>query len=79
MTGEWYEKNPESEEDPTFVFPIEVTLEDGSVVSIESEEELDELFEHCYGDECPWDGRVITQENNLQAAAKAVTKPMFTR
>ena len=57
---QWFEDN-EDEEDvenyPTFVFPIQVILEDGTTQSIASEEELCELYEECfegeYGDE--WD------------------------
>ena len=45
------ENNPSSEEDPTLEFPIEVTDEEGNVISVANEDELDELFDECYGDE----------------------------
>ena len=53
----WFEdeNNWFSDEFPTFVFPISVTLEDGSVLSIADDEELCDLFYECYGDWEDWD------------------------
>ncbi|MEO1259395.1 MAG: hypothetical protein AAFZ15_11390 [Bacteroidota bacterium] len=47
----WYENNPDSDEDPTVEFPIEVTLE-GETITVNNEEELEELWEECDGE---WD------------------------
>lgn len=45
----WYEAHPDSEEFPTFTYPIEVTLEeDGTTQVIQNDEELDELLESCF-------------------------------
>ncbi len=45
----WYTNNPDSEEDPTLAYPVEVTLaEDGSVVTVTSDEELEEVIENCF-------------------------------
>ena len=46
---DWYVQNPDTEEDPTLAYPIEVTLvEDGSVVTINSDEEFEEIIEDCF-------------------------------
>ncbi|MEM6967618.1 MAG: hypothetical protein AAF573_22835 [Bacteroidota bacterium] len=45
----WYDANPNSDEDPTIVYPIQVKLEDGTIKTINSEEDLDDLFDDCYG------------------------------
>ena len=47
----YYDANPNEEDEFTFVFPITVTmLDDNSIVTINDEDELEELFEECYGD-----------------------------
>ncbi len=43
LAREWKEANPDSEERPAIVFPIDVTLEDGSTVTVNSKEELKAL------------------------------------
>ena len=46
----WYDQNPDSDDDPTLVYPIEVTLmEDGSVVTVNDDDELEEIIEECFG------------------------------
>lgn len=45
---EWKEANPDSDERPTLVFPIEVIAQDGTVISIASAEELKELRDSCH-------------------------------
>lgn len=45
----YYDAHPESDEIPTFDYPIEVTLTDGTVQSVGSDDELDALFDECYG------------------------------
>ncbi|MGB0929922.1 MAG: hypothetical protein ACPGVB_04050 [Chitinophagales bacterium] len=67
---EWFDEN-EGEEDvedyPTFVFPVQVVLEDGTAQSIADEEELCELHEECYGDdwedEGDWDDEDWDEEH----------------
>ncbi|MCB0665822.1 MAG: hypothetical protein KDC80_08380 [Saprospiraceae bacterium] len=43
----WKADNPDSEERPELVFPITVTMEDGTEVTVESKEALVELKESC--------------------------------
>ena len=54
----WFEDdaNFDSEEFPTFTFPITVTLENGSDLIIYNDEQLCDLFYYCYDDwEDDWD------------------------
>ena len=46
----WKAENPDAEERQEVVFPIEVELEDGTVVTINSKEELEELKDSCSED-----------------------------
>ena len=43
----WKAANPEATERPSIAFPYDVTLEDGTVVSLSSQEDLDALKETC--------------------------------
>ncbi len=45
----WRKNNPESMERPHFVFPIDVTLKDGTTKTIDSKEELIALRKRCRG------------------------------
>ncbi len=47
LIREWKQANPGSDERPTLVFPIDVVMEDGSIVTVNSIEELKELRESC--------------------------------
>lgn len=47
---EYYEENPDSDEDPTLAYPVNVTLEDGTAATVNNDDELEELFEECFGD-----------------------------
>jgi len=47
---EFYEENPDSDEDPTLTYPIDVVLEDGTTATVNNEDELEEVFEECLGD-----------------------------
>jgi uncharacterized protein YeaC (DUF1315 family) len=48
LIKDWYVNNPEADERPSLVFPIEVTLtEDESIVTVNSQEELVLLKEAC--------------------------------
>ena len=44
---DWYEANPDSEEFPTFTYPIQVDL-DGEILTVNSDEELEAIFEDCH-------------------------------
>ena len=44
---EWRENNPNSPKRPTFVYPYEVTLQDGSVLTVESKADENALLEEC--------------------------------
>ena len=44
----WYQANENSDEYPTFKFPIQVTLSAGTVQDVADEEELGELIDNCY-------------------------------
>ena len=44
----WYDANPNNDEDPTLIFPVNVLLEaDGSSLTINDQDELEDLFEIC--------------------------------
>jgi len=45
---EFYDnQDEESEEDLEIQFPVDVTLEDGTIITLNDEDELDELIEEC--------------------------------
>ena len=44
---EWRENNPNAPKRPTFVYPYDVTLQDGSVITVESKEDEKALLEEC--------------------------------
>ena len=50
---QWYDSNPESDKEPTLIFPIEVLLINisDSTLTINNNDQLGELEELCYGDE----------------------------
>ncbi|MEL6987185.1 MAG: hypothetical protein AAGK97_05085 [Bacteroidota bacterium] len=48
---DWFDNNPDSDEDPTVQFPIDVTLEDGTFETINDEDELDDLIDLCEGED----------------------------
>ena len=44
----WYDANPSSNDDPTLIYPVNVLLAvDGSSVTINNDDELEDLFELC--------------------------------
>ncbi len=48
----WYDDNPNSNEDPTLSYPVNVLLaEDGSSLTIIDDDQLEDLFEYCEEDE----------------------------
>ena len=47
----WYDANPDVEDDPTLIFPVDVVLEDGSQQRLNSIENLDDLIESCEDDD----------------------------
>ena len=46
----WREANPDATDRPSLVYPIEVTSEDGEIISVASVEELFELRRECFRD-----------------------------
>lgn len=44
---DWYENNPDADERPAFVYPIEVEMEDETIVTVNNQEELRALKEAC--------------------------------
>lgn len=46
----WKQANPDVEERPSLTFPIDVELEDGTIQTINSQEEFQALRESCSGD-----------------------------
>ncbi|MCG8702446.1 MAG: hypothetical protein MI922_30625, partial [Bacteroidales bacterium] len=52
----WFEANMESEEFPEYVFPVTITLEDGTEQVINSDDDLYELYDACFeGGDIDWD------------------------
>ena len=47
LIKEWYESNPDIEEKPTLLFPVDIQMQDESVITINSEEEFDEIRNAC--------------------------------
>lgn len=47
----WEDANPDGPEFPTISYPIDVTLDDGSSVSIPDEEVLDDMLDECEGED----------------------------
>ncbi|MEO1712349.1 MAG: hypothetical protein AAFU60_03350, partial [Bacteroidota bacterium] len=43
----WYEANPNSDERPSFVYPLEVVIPEGTTETVNSQEELKFLYEYC--------------------------------
>lgn len=53
IVEDWYDANPNVNEDVQLIYPIEVMLPDGTLKSINDEDELDDLFDYyddCYDD-----------------------------
>lgn len=47
LISQWRENNPDATDHPGFVFPIEVELRNGNVISIDNQEELRRLRRRC--------------------------------
>ncbi|MEM6803494.1 MAG: hypothetical protein AAF696_18955 [Bacteroidota bacterium] len=58
----WLDNNPNSNDWPELVFPISVTLADGSIMSINNDEELCDLHFECYDEEYDIAGSLIIWE-----------------
>lgn len=56
----WLDQNPNSDVFPTFNFPIQVTLEDGTTQSVGDEETLCLLVEEC------WDDEILIIDDSLE-------------
>ena len=51
LAREWKANNPDAEDRPTLVFPIDVVMEDGSTVTVDSVEDLKALKDTCSEEE----------------------------
>jgi len=69
---DFYEANPDSEEDILVQFPITITLADGSVQTIDSEDALEEALETCFDDDDF--GKIAQQGKKSVLSAKRVVK-----
>jgi hypothetical protein len=49
LIKDWYEANPDVEEKPIPVFPVDLELRDGTIVTVNSQEEMHELLRDCHG------------------------------
>jgi hypothetical protein len=47
LIRKWYNDNPDAEDKPSVVFPIQITKEEGTTVTINSEAELIAAKEGC--------------------------------
>jgi len=47
IISEWKESNPDAEEKPGLEFPVELTTDEGEIVTVESREELGQLRKEC--------------------------------
>jgi len=52
---EWYEANPDSKERPALQYPVEVTLSDGSTMTINNADEMQALKQDCKDGEGDYD------------------------
>ncbi|MCP4458232.1 MAG: hypothetical protein GY816_09455, partial [Cytophagales bacterium] len=50
LVDAWYDANPDTDERPAMVYPIDITLEDGTSQTITTEEEFDAVKEECGGE-----------------------------
>lgn len=48
----WYEANPDAEERPSLVFPVEIEYQDGATATVNSQEELETAREECVTVRC---------------------------
>lgn len=71
---EWIENNPDDEVGPSFQYPISVTMtEDGSVVTVTSDDQLNALVEGCY--DCVInDGEGLVLGGSQAVAAKVAVR-----
>lgn len=71
---DWFENNPDDEVGPTLQYPISITMtEDGSVVTITSDDQLNAILEGCY--ECVINnGEGLVLGGKQSAAAKLAVK-----
>ncbi|MCB0519439.1 MAG: hypothetical protein H6577_27065 [Lewinellaceae bacterium] len=69
----WYEANPNSMEEISFQYPLSVTLSaDGSVVTVNSDSELEAIFANCY--DCLVNGGGVVLGGQKDTPAKLVVK-----
>lgn len=54
LAEDWYDQNPNSDEDPSLEYPVEVELEDGELLTLNNDDELFELLDECEEGEEDW-------------------------
>ncbi len=69
---DFYEANPDSEEDILIQYPITITLADGTVQAIDNEAALEEALEACFDDDDF--GKIAQQGRKSALSAKRVIK-----
>lgn len=50
---DWYDAHPDSDQRPAFVFPVEVVFYDGTLQTVNDQEEMGALWENCEGAKRP--------------------------
>ncbi|MEO1449102.1 MAG: hypothetical protein AAFV07_06210 [Bacteroidota bacterium] len=66
----WYEQNPDSDLDPELVFPVSVTLDDGSQQILQEVDDLDDLLESCWDE--TYNSERMMQDHNSVLTRKVV-------
>ncbi len=72
---ESYEENNPGGNDIEIIFPLSVTMNDGEVVTINNEDELDAIFEECYDEDCRATNLILASPKN--AAEQVVSGMRF--
>ena len=48
LIREWYIENPDIEEKPELIFPVDITMKDGTVLTLNNHEEMVEIRRNCH-------------------------------
>jgi len=46
---DWYEANPDVKEKPELQYPVDIIFKDGTIKTINNEEEMKSAYEYCWG------------------------------
>ncbi len=49
LLRDWYENNPDAEEEPDLQYPVDIEFEDGTTMTVNSYDEMEEAEELCEG------------------------------